>query len=336
MSRRSSRAGAGGRYRSILVPLDGSPLSEQALPFAVAIAKRARAKLRLVLVHETPPVPLSTEGRQLYISLDLAARKSQKAYLKTLTDTLKKQSSFLSITSATLTGPVAGTLRQYIRESRTDLLVMASRGQGGLRRLWLGSVADAMIRGSSLPVLLVRPEENPSPEPVLENLRQILVPVDGSALAESILAPAKDLASLAGAELMLVEVIHPLASPLESQSAAPSRLDAELTRLRREEAADYLRELAEECLKAGVKATYSAPLGMNVADTILALTESPMVGMIALATRGWGGLKRLALGSVADKVVRAATRPILVYRPPRRRRSKRSQRGRDRRITSHE
>jgi nucleotide-binding universal stress UspA family protein len=296
--------------------LDGSRLSEQALPLAVAIAERARAKLRLVLVHQISTIPLSSAGRQLYVSLELAARKSEKTYLKAFTDRLKKQSSSLAITSTTLTGPVAGTLREYIHESRTDLVVMTSRGQGGLRRLWLGSVADAMIRGSSVPVLLVRPEENPLPHPVLENLSQILVPVDGSPLAETILDPAKELASLAGAELMLVEVIQPLASPLGSQSAAPSRFDAELTSLRGKEAADYLRDLAERCMEAGVKAAYSAPLGRNVADTILGLAESPAVGLIAIATHGRGGLKRLALGSVADKLVRTAPRPILVYRPP--------------------
>ena len=322
MPRKSSGPEAGGKYRSILVPLDGSRLSEQALPLAVAIAERARAKLRLVLVYQYPVVPLSAKGRQLYVALELAARKSEKAYLKTFTEQLKKQSSSLAISSTALMGPVARTLNEYIHESRTDLVVMTSRGQGGLRRLWLGSVADAMIRRSSVPVLLVRPEENPSPRPVLENLRQILVPVDGSALAETILDPAKELASLAGAELMLVEVIQPLASPLESQSAAPLRFDVELTDLRRKEAADYLRDLAEECLKAGVKAAYSAPLGTNVADTILGLAESPMVGMIALATHGRGGVKRLALGSVADKVVRAAPRPVLVYRPPKRSRSR--------------
>ena len=103
MSRKSSGPGAGGRYRSILVPLDGSCLSEQALPVALAIAERARAKLRLVLVHQLPGVPLSSEARKLYISLELAARKSEKAYLKAFADQLKKQSG-VAITSTMLTG----------------------------------------------------------------------------------------------------------------------------------------------------------------------------------------------------------------------------------------
>jgi nucleotide-binding universal stress UspA family protein len=275
------------------------------------------------MVHQLPAVPLSAEGRQLYTSLELATLKSGKAYLRTFTNQLKEQTSSLEITSTTLTGPVASTLRLYIHESRTELVVMTSRGQGGLRRLWLGSVADATIRRSSVPVLLVRPEENPSPRPVLENLRQILVPLDGSALAQSILDPAIELATLSGAELMLVEVIQPLAATLEGQSSAPSRFDAELTNLRRKEAADYLKDLAEGCLKRGVKATYSVPLGTNVADTLVELSESSMVGMIALATHGRSGVKRLVLGSVADKVVRASHRPILVYRPQRRTRTKR-------------
>ena len=315
MARKAVRPGSGGRYRSILVPLDGSPLSEQALPLATAIAVRAKARLRLVLVHQLPAIPLSAEGRQLYLSLDLAARKSEKEYLGAFTDQLKKRFPSLAITATIPSGPVAPVLRQYVQQNRVDLVVMTSRGRGGLQRLWLGSVADAMIRTSTVPVLLVRPEENPSPRPVLENLSQILVPLDRSAVAETILGPVTELASLAGAELMLVEVIQPLASPLEGPSA-PSRFDAELTRLRREESANYLSGVAEECLKAGVKATYSAPLGPNVAEVILRLSESSAVGMIALATRGRGGVKRLALGSVADKVVRTAPCPTMVYRPP--------------------
>jgi len=322
-------ARAGKAYRSIMVPLDGSRLSEQALPLALAIAQRAKARLRLAMVSvpriaPSARVPLSPEARQLYVEVELEARRSERAYLKTFTDQLKKQSPSLAVTSTTLSGPVAAALLEFVEESRSDLVVMTSRGQGGLRRLWLGSVADAMIRESSVPVLLVRPEESPPPRPVLENLGQVLVPLDGSALAESILLPARRLASLADLQLMLVQVIQPLAAPLESQSSAPWRFDARLSDLRRKEAADYLKAWAEECTSNGVRAGYSAPLGNNVADTILSMAESPEVGLIALATHGRGGLKRLALGSVADKLVRNAPRPVLVYRPmpPRSRRAR--------------
>jgi hypothetical protein len=109
----------------------------------------------------------------------------------------------------------------------------------------------------------------------LENLNQILVPLDGSALSEAILEPVKELASLAGAELMLVQVIQPLASRLERQGAAPRTFDVELTNVRRQEAAGYLNNLAEGCLKAGVKAAYSAPLGANVADTFSVWLKLP-------------------------------------------------------------
>jgi nucleotide-binding universal stress UspA family protein len=321
MPRNRRNRSTGSRYRSILVPLDGSRLSEHALPLAVAIAERSRAKLHLALVSTpaVPPtamLPLSAGVRQLYVSLDVEARKSEKAYLEGVADQLRKQSAASAITSRTLQGPVADALVEYVRQRRSDMVVMTSRGHGGLRRLWLGSVADAVIRRSPVPVLLVPPEENAPPRPVLENLSQILVPLDGSALSEAILEPATTLASLAGAELMLVEVIQPLASPLEGQRAAPSTFDVELTQVRRKEAADYLKDLAEKSLKSGVKAGHAAPVGGNVADTILGLAESSTVGMIALATHGRGGVKRLAIGSVADKVVRTAPRPVLVYRPP--------------------
>lgn len=315
MSRKVPGSGGAGRYRLIIVPLDGSRLSEQALPLAVALAERARAKLRLVLVHQLPTVPLSSEGRQLYVSLELETRKAEKAYLKTFAEQLKKQSG-VAVTSRTLSGPVAANLREYIKESRTDLVVMTSRGQGGIRRLWLGSVADAVIRESSVPVLLVRPEENPSPRPVLENIRQIMVPLDGSALAEAILYPAKELAAVTGAELLLIQIIQTLAPAFEGPRPVPSTFDEDLRNLRRMEASDYLRKVTERCRQFGGKAVYSVTLGGNVANEILERAESLNVGMIAIATHGRGGLKRLALGSVADKLIRAAPCPVLVYRPP--------------------
>jgi nucleotide-binding universal stress UspA family protein len=321
MPRHRQPSGVAGRYRSILVPVDGSRLSEQALPLALAIAERARARLRLVMVS-LPAIPPSPEEQRLYAALARSARKFEKAYLKDFTDQIRKQSPDLAVGSTLLTGPVVRTLRDYVNDSKADLVVMTSRGQGGLRRLWLGSVADAMIRGSSVPVLLVRPEENPPPRPVLENLSRILVPLDGSDLSEAILRPAERLASLAGAELTLVQVIEPFASPLETQRAAPANFDVELTNLRRERAARYLENLADQCVKRGVMASYATPVGGNVADTILELAESPTIGLLAIATHGRGGIKRLALGSVADKLARTAPRPILVYRPPRRARGK--------------
>jgi nucleotide-binding universal stress UspA family protein len=270
-------------------------------------------------VSLTATLPLSSEVRRLHAAREREARTSEKAYLDAFADQLRNQSSALAITSATLRGPVAEALLEYVRRSRSDLVVMTSRGHGGLRRLWLGSVADAVIRGSVVPVLLVRPDESASPRPVLENLSRILVPLGGSALSETILEPARELASLAGAELMLVQVIQPLVAALETQSVAPSTFDVELTNLRRQEAADYLKNLVAECLKAGVKAAYATPLGSNVADTILGLAE---VGLVALATHGRGGIKRLAIGSVADKLVRTAPRPLLIYRPRGRARGK--------------
>jgi nucleotide-binding universal stress UspA family protein len=97
--------------------------------------------------------------------------------------------------------------------------------------------------------------------------------------------------------------------------AFPRALDEELTSLRRREAQDYLDGVAERVSASGVAARASAVLAAGALDGIQAATRSPAVGMIALATQGHGGLRRLVLGSVADKLVRTGELPVLVTRP---------------------
>src|SRR3954452_21999736 len=114
------------RYRSIVVPLDGSRLAEQAVPLALAIAERAGAKLRLVLVSvpavtSTARLPRSADLRRLYLSLEVQVRRSERAYLKGVADQLRKQSSS-AVSSRILRGPVAEALLEYVRQSRSELV----------------------------------------------------------------------------------------------------------------------------------------------------------------------------------------------------------------------
>ena len=231
MPRKSSEARQpSGRYRSILVPLDGSRLSEQALPLAVAIAERARAKLRLVLVS-IPAIPpgASTAERRGAAALRFP-RASRPASPR------RHTSRHSPINSRTVLcfGDHLNNTPGPVAEDPARVCPPEQERSCGHDQSWPRRFAAALARQRCRrhdprklrAGLLVRPEENPSPQPVLENLSQILVPVDGSALAETILEPAKELASLAGAELMLVEVIQPLASPLET----PARSAFEIRR----------------------------------------------------------------------------------------------------------
>jgi nucleotide-binding universal stress UspA family protein len=301
-------------FRSILVPLDGSPFAEQALPLALAIGRAARSKVRLVLVHQLPAVSLSVEAARFYTSMELAARRSERKYLRGLVARLRGPGE-ARVVSALLAGPVADILTHYVRDSQTDLVVMSTHGRGPLHRAWLGSVADHLIRNLEVPVLLVRPRERVSAPAGPPGIGRIMVPLDGSPLAEAALAPAAALARLLGAEVTLLQVVPPLIAGTAPLGPRLIGYHEEIIALRRIEAHDYLQGLAEGMEQEGVHAAAAAVLGPGVAETILNVARGDRIDLLAVATRGQGGIRRLTLGSVADKLVRAAEVPVLVIRP---------------------
>jgi nucleotide-binding universal stress UspA family protein len=299
------------QLRSILVPLDGSPFAEQALALADALGRPAKAKLRLALVHQRPSAPKTPEAAKLYTTIELTTRRAERDYLNGLATRLK-QTGYPQVTRVSLTGQPGPALIEHATEWGAELVVMSTHGRGPLQRAWLGSVADHLVRHLTVPVLLVRPGEG-EPSPAAVDLsRQILVPLDGSPLGETALEPAAGVARLVGAELSLVQVVRPVAVATGVPVSFPVGYDERLTDLCRQEAQDYLDDIAERLQKEGVRARAAAVLGESVAGTILELAGDEQVGLVALATHGRGGLRRLTLGSVADKVVRSADRPVLV------------------------
>jgi nucleotide-binding universal stress UspA family protein len=309
-------------FRSVLVPLDGSALAEQAVPLASRIAQRAGSKLRLGLVHKLPNPPFDSVTEKLFTSIELAIRKSERSYLRSIQARLREGG--IRLTSAvTLTGAVGPALVTYARELGIDLVVMATHGRGGIRRAWLGSIADHLIRHLEIPVLLVRPEEDRPKSDRAMTPGQILVPLDGSPLAEEALDAAVKLARLWDAELTLLQVVWPVSASIESAVPVPSAYDQVLTDECRRQAQDYIDDVAERLRGQGLRAAGAAVIGWSAAGSILDAARPEHVAMVVIATHGRGGLRRFALGSVADKVVRGADVPVLVYRPAVRVKSKR-------------
>jgi nucleotide-binding universal stress UspA family protein len=300
------------RISSVLVPLDGSTFAEQALPWAIAIARKARARLRLALVHQVPqPPPLDEASIRLHTQVELVLRKSQREYLRRVAARIKGEQA-IQVATAMLEGRPAPALRDYVRELGVDLVVVTTHGRGGIERAWLGSVADQLVRGLEIPLLLIRPKEGAAAAPRVE---EILVPLDGSRRAEAALPAALSMAALLGSRLSLVQAVQPIMLGTDLPTSFPGGYDEELTAIRRREAQDYLDGIAEQLTGLGVPASAAAVLGGTAFDTIQAATRAPATGMVALATHGRGGLRRLVLGSVADKVVRAGELPVLVTRP---------------------
>jgi len=279
----------------------------------MAIAQRTQASLRLALVHRelnpllfVEPVDISTRTR-------LALEKADQDYMSELMQTLRPQLGE-GLTLALLKGPIAPTLTKYARDIGADLVVMTSHGRGGLRRAWLGSVADELVRTLERPVIILRPDEKrTTPQPI--DLAKIGVPLDGSPLAETVLEPVLALARLWGSEVSLVQVVRPIVLTTDPQLPFPTGYADQQTKIRQSTVQEYIEAVAKRLRADGVKASGTALLGGAVTDTLLEFFHSEKVGLVAISTHGRGGVRRLVLGSVADKLVRAAEMPMLVLRP---------------------
>jgi nucleotide-binding universal stress UspA family protein len=266
-----------------------------------------------VLAHQPPfPPPRDQSSVRLFTRIELAVRKSERDYLRGVAARIRKTGG-IQLATATLTGAPAAALAEYAREVGTDLVVMTTHGRGGLQRMWLGSVADHLVRSLDVPLLLIRPGEG-APAAEAPALEEILVPLDGSRRAEAALPPALGMARLFGARVALIQVVEPVMLLLDAP-VVPQSLDEELMALRRREAQDYLQDVEERIAEQGTASRATAVLAGNPIQGIQAAADGPAVGMIALATHGRGGLRRLTLGSVADKLVRTGRLPVLVTRP---------------------
>lgn len=295
-------------YASLLVPLDRSPIAELALPFAVSIAQRAQAILELVAVHRSYAFDNPHTAHAWALPLDLGAEneimRQEQAYLA---ETAKRMitGSPLSATTTVLPGSainpeaVADRILEQARLKRINLIVMTTRVRGLVSRMGLGSVADQLVRRAHVPVLLIWPgDEVPRtvPEPVLDNF---LIPLDGSDLSEQILVPALELARVMNARCTLLRIVAP-------KSGAQSE---------EKQAAEYLERVAVTPRQQGLQVQARVITAKHPAEAILDVAQTQKSNLIAVATHGYGGFKRLVLGSVADKIVRHAPMPALVYCP---------------------
>jgi len=308
------------------VPLDGSKFAEQALPLALRIADRAGACLEVVHVHSPCALlNLPYTSSPYYDPVQDAAYESiERAYLDAIVRRLQ-ETALVSVTSALLDGAINSTLAngcivdsilERARSRAADLIVMTTHGRGPLSRFWLGSVAVELVRHGPAPVLLVRPQ-GPLPELEAEpTWKRILIPLDGSELAERVLEPAIALGSLADAEYTLVRVVAsrlvPDGYPVAAELTAVAR--AQLDN-RSAEAQAYLDCVAKRLRTKSLRIQTHVVVGESAAAAVLGVVRDQNIDLIALATHGRSGLKRLFLGSVADKIVRGTLTSALVYRP---------------------
>jgi nucleotide-binding universal stress UspA family protein len=294
-------------YRSILAPLDGSLPSEQSLPYAVALTRRSGAALQLVYVH-TPL--LLGEGTMYLGTPDVQLWEEERKYLSGVAQRLKK-AGVENVSTHILEGPVAETLQEYALGNSSDLVVLTTHGRGPVSRFWLGSVADQLVHRLPMPLLLIHTREEESASTSEPAIRKVLLTLDGTPMAEQILPTAGGLAKVMGASFTLLRVVPPAVS----HSASNKReADAALADKLRAEAQGYLTRIAASLRDQGIAAQTRIVTHSHPALAILEEATRGKYDLIALETHGRVGLPRLFLGSIADKVVRGATVPVLVHR----------------------
>ncbi len=301
-----------GTYHTILVPLDGSEFGERAIPIAVELAQRNGARLELTLVHQ-PLQGFATamEMPQVAAEYEAEARFRERAYLDQTAQRLGSQHN-IPVTSILLEGSVAEAIESHVQSSAVDLVVMSTHGRGAMGRFWLGSVADRLFRRLHIPVLVVRPswqEDMPDAE-----IKRILVPLDGSPLAEAILEDAVRFGS-DEAEYLLVSVVVPPVPLLDMVPVTGMPDTSALVPGLMKAAEVYLDRIAERLRSEGRRVSAHPVLANRVHEGLLEQANLLGADLIAIATHGTGGIKRFAIGSVTEKIVRGTPCPVLVLTP---------------------
>ena len=321
-------------FKRILVPLDGSPRAESALAVAARVARASDGTIVLLQVVSIPatytPYIYGPDMAQspMYAQdlIDMEQANAEK-YLAEIakSDTL----AGIKVEKTVIPGTVGMTIIDTASEEHIDLIVMCSHGETGFKRWALGSVAQHVSRHSSVPVLVLR-EDGPAPTSAfpdrLRPLRSIiaLVTLDGSKMAEAALEPAAYVvAALAAPSQGML-----LLSTVVTRQTARNKLEKEEHML--EEARKYLAGVAErlqggELAKLNLVIEWSIEESKDVAGALIKVAESgkstesshELTGcdLIAIATHGRGGMQRLVMGSVTERVLGATKLPMLIVRP---------------------
>lgn len=300
-------------YKKILVPLDGSRLSEGILPYARVFAKGLKVPVELLVVIGLETLSaFSDPGQGRYVDIvEADMKRNSQSYLKGIAR------SFPDPAMVTCTTGIGNTAEVIVKEGSVQsdtLIAMATHGCSGVQRWLLGSVADKVLHAATNPLLLVRPanEGQAGGEVVL---RKVLVPLDGSELAETALPHITALAQKMNLEVVLLRVYSLLTGGYVADAEAYTpNLEMFLAEIQGE-AKKYLEEKVKQMRRQRVNVSYELLEG-DAAGSIIDFGKKIPDSFIGMCTRGRSGIGRWVLGSVTDRVVRHGGDPVLVVRAP--------------------
>lgn len=309
-------------YDKILVPLDGSKTAETILPNVVRLARESKAKVVLFTVD--PPAPTANKTRSSNNGVGNgvgnrlgnapATLEKTDAQMKAYLDSAASMLAGLGVTATTVTatGDAAEEILAYSMRHGCDLIAMSTRGRSALRRGLMGSVTDAVVRSSHVPVLAVGPKSVEGKD--LDGaIRSVAVPLDGSETAEAVLPHVERLAELLSLEVVLLRVVRLVPWAYGAHERVP--LDTtDIEQALETEAAAYLGVIEARLTAKGIKCRSEVMHGVPW-DKIVSFVGKNEEMMVAISTHARSGITRLVLGSVADMVIRSLETPALVVRP---------------------
>lgn len=312
-------------FKRILVPLDGSERSRQALPIAARIARDAGSSLLLFSALQMPVnMSWQMEAALLQVENRIAERQVREAELVRLASS--EELAGLDVTTEVVEDLPAQAILERARSFSADLIVLCSHGRTGVMRWALGSVAQKIARHSPVPVLILRSGWPMALPPHGMRPMRVMVALDGSSLAESALLPAAQLsaalsAPLAG-ELYLVRVL-PFPNDFEY---AQDDAFARARRAAKQEVESYFQQIQQRLAEqVNVQVRFSIATSLDTAETLISIAETGEGGgllrvvdscdIIALATHGRSGLTRWVMGSISERILGATRLPLLVVRP---------------------
>ncbi|CAN5602019.1 universal stress protein [soil metagenome] len=289
----------------ILVPLDGSSLAEQALPYAQSLVG-ASGRITLLRVFRNP-APFSNGAGSEIVPEDLVSewmiKESQRYLDETAASFRLALPTGIEVDTLVVTGDPAGAILGTAADRNADLIVMTSHARGAFGRATYGSVADRIARTADIPVVIARPHNEESVEQHTA-ISRIIVPLDRSLLAQEALPVAKAMALHLGCSIHLVHVIDTFSSymAITGVPVSQSMIDAWYADTRTE-----LEAIEAELRAAGVAATSAIYQG-STTDNISEIAQPG--DLIVMTSHGRSGFTRWFLGSIAEKLVRIAPVPV--------------------------
>ncbi len=286
-------------YNKIIVPLDGSKLAEAVLPYAGFFA--GALQLPVDLIHVSDPQSVSSSLHPTRAT----------DYLSQVATSF---SSNLTVSCAVKTGSASEVILDTASADADSLIAMATHGQTGGQRWLLGRVAQKVLQASKNPLLLIRPQGGASPNADVR-LETVIVPLDGSHLAEQIFPQVIFFATKLGLQVALIRTYSlPSAGYFLAARVSPPDM-AELREKTKREIGDYLQAKAGELRAAGIQKITTLVEEGRGAEEIIELARKSSGNMVAMSTHGRSGMGRWVLGSVTDRVVSNCGDPVLVIRP---------------------